>query len=253
MNHLSLGEAITEFYLDFKAKFELCFIDGNRFVDYMLSGLGNTLKITFFALIIGVVLGVVLALIRVTYAKNAPNMRRGVGKFCLGFLNGIAKIYITVIRGIPVVVQLMIWFFIILIDVKDGVLVAIIAFGINSSAYVAEIFRAGIMSVDGGQMEAGRSLGFGYIPTMRYIILPQAFKNVLPAICNEFITLLKETAVVGYIAVTDLTKGAYIITGRTFQAFLPLIGAALIYLVMVMILSWLFGRLERRLRASDQR
>ena len=116
-----------------------------------------------------------------------------------------------------------------------------------------EIFRAGIMSVDGGQMEAGRSLGFGYIPTMRYIILPQAFKNVLPAICNEFITLLKETAVVGYIAVTDLTKGAYIITGRTFQAFLPLIGAALIYLVMVMILSWLFGRLERRLRASDQR
>ena len=253
MNHLSLGETITEFYLDFKAKFELCFIDDNRFVDYMLSGLGNTLKITFFALIIGVVVGVVLALIRVTYAKNAPNMHRGVGKFFLGFFNAIAKVYITVIRGIPVVVQLMIWFFVILINVKDGVLVAIIAFGVNSSAYVAEIFRAGIMSVDGGQMEAGRSLGFGYISTMRDIILPQAFKNVLPAICNEFITLLKETAVVGYIAVTDLTKGAYIITGRTYQAFLPLIGAAVIYLVMVMILSWIFGRLERRLRASDQR
>lgn len=253
MNHLSLGEAITEFYLDFKAKFELCFIDDNRFVDYMLSGLGNTLKITFFALIIGVVVGVVLALIRVTYAKNAHNMRRGAGKFFLGFFNAIAKIYITVIRGIPVVVQLMIWFFIILVSWTDGVMVAIIAFGVNSSAYVAEIFRAGIMSVDGGQMEAGRSLGFGYISTMRYIILPQAFKNVLPAICNEFITLLKETAVVGYIAVTDLTKGAYIISGRTFEPFLPLIGAAVIYLVMVMILSWIFGRLERRLRASDQR
>ena len=132
MNHLSLGETITEFYLDFKAKFELCFIDDNRFVDYMLSGLGNTLKITFFALIIGVVVGVVLALIRVTYAKNAPNMHRGVGKFFLGFFNAIAKVYITVIRGIPVVVQLMIWFFVILINVKDGVLVAIIAFGVNS-------------------------------------------------------------------------------------------------------------------------
>lgn len=253
MNHLSLGESLTELYLDFKAKFELCFIDDNRFVDYMLSGLGNTLKITFFALIIGVVIGVILALIRITYTTNAPNMRRGIGKFFLSLFNGIAKVYITVIRGIPVVVQLMIWFFIVLVNIKDGVLIAIIAFGVNSSAYVAEIFRAGIMSVDGGQMEAGRSLGFGYIPTMRYIILPQAFKNVLPAICNEFITLFKETAVVGYIAVTDLTKGAYIITGNTFSAFMPLIGAALIYLVIVMILSWLFGRLERRLRASDQR
>ncbi len=250
---MSLGESLTELYLDFKAKFELCFIDDNRFVDYMLSGLGNTLKITFFALIIGVVIGVILALIRITYTTNAPNMRRGIGKFFLSLFNGIAKVYITVIRGIPVVVQLMIWFFIVLVNIKDGVLIAIIAFGVNSSAYVAEIFRAGIMSVDGGQMEAGRSLGFGYIPTMRYIILPQAFKNVLPAICNEFITLFKETAVVGYIAVTDLTKGAYIITGTTFSAFMPLIGAALIYLVIVMILSWLFGRLERRLRASDQR
>ena len=155
-----------------------------------------------------------MALIRVTYARNAHNMRRGAGKFFLGFFNAIAKIYITVIRGIPVVVQLMIWFFIILVSWTDGVMVAIIAFGVNSSAYVAEIFRAGIMSVDGGQMEAGRSLGFGYISTMRYIILPQAFKNVLPAICNEFITLLKETAVVGYIAVTDLTKGCLLYTSR---------------------------------------
>ena len=155
-----------------------------------------------------------MALIRVTYARNAHNMRRGAGKFFLGFFNAIAKIYITVIRGIPVVVQLMIWFFIILVSWTDGVMVAIIAFGVNSSAYVAEIFRAGIMSVDGGQMEAGRSLGFGYISTMCYIILPQAFKNVLPAICNEFITLLKETAVVGYIAVTDLTKGCLLYTSR---------------------------------------
>ena len=224
-------------------RFYLNFIANDRW-KYLWDGLGVTLEVTFFAVIIGIVLGFLVAIVRSTCDKT--------GK--LKILNVICKVYLTVIRGTPVVVQLLIIYFVIFgsSDVSK-VMVAVMAFGFNSGAYVAEIFRAGIMSVDGGQMEAGRSLGFGYIPTMRYIILPQAFKNVLPAICNEFITLLKETAVVGYIAVTDLTKGAYIITGRTFQAFLPLIGAALIYLVMVMILSWLFGRLERRLRASDQR
>ena len=246
-------ETLSNMYQTFVEKFQLCFIDDNRFVDYMLSGLGVTLKITACALVIGLCMGVILALIRVTHDKTIKDMRRGPLKALLSFFNAVAKVYITVIRGIPVVVQLMIWYFVILIHVKSGLLVGIIGFGINSGAYVAEIIRAGIMSVDNGQMEAGRSLGFGYIATMRYIILPQAFKNVLPTLCNELIALLKETAVVGYIASTDLTKGAYIIVGRTFEAFYPLIAAALIYLIIVMFLSWLFGKLERRLRSSDNR
>jgi len=217
----------------------------------MFSGLKVTLQIAFFAVIIGICLGVVLALVRVTHDK--ANLRPGLGFFLLRILNWLCKSGITVIRGIPLVVQLMIWFFIVFPMVRNGVNVAIVGFGINSAAYVAEIVRAGIMSVDGGQMEAGRSLGLNYFQSMRYIILPQAFKNVLPTLCNEFIVLLKETAVVGYIAVSDLTKGAYIIVGRTFDAFMPLIAAALIYLILVMALSWLFGKLERRLRASDKR
>lgn len=233
--------------------FYRCFVNDNGFINYMLFGLGVTLEITVFAVLIGLVLGVVLALIRVTHDKTIDGLRPGPARLLLQFLNIISKVYITVIRGIPVVVQLLIWFFVILIAVKNGIIIAIIAFGINSGAYVAEIIRAGIMSVDSGQMEAGRSLGFSYISTMRYIILPQAFKNVLPALLNEFIALFKETAVVGYIAVTDLTKGAYIIVGRTFVAFMPLLAAALIYLAIVMLLSYLFGKLERRLRASDRR
>ncbi|MDO4581385.1 MAG: amino acid ABC transporter permease [Bacillota bacterium] len=218
-----------------------------------MSGLGATLKITFFALIIGITLGVVVALVRVTYDKNALSMRKGLGRRLLGIFNWLAKLFLTVFRGVPVVVQLLIWYFVILASARNGVNVAIVAFGINSAAYTAEIMRAGIMSVDAGQNEAGRSLGFNYMQTMRYIILPQAFKNVLPTLCNECIVLLKETAVAGYVAVTDLTKGAYIIQGRTFVAFMPLFAAALIYLAFVMLLSWLFGKLERRLRASDQR
>ena len=148
--------------------------------------------------------------------------------------------------------QIMIYYYLIFSSSNNGVLVGIIAFGINSGAYVAEIFRAGIMSIDQGQFEAGRSLGFNYVQTMRHIIVPQAFKNVLPALGNEFIVLLKETSVAGYVAVMDLTKGAYIIVGRTYTAFMPLIGAALIYLVIVMFLEWLFHKLERRLR-NDER
>lgn len=240
----------------FQAKFYLCFIQDDRFVRYMLSGLQVTLKLTLLAVIIGVCLGSVVALVRVTHDKNAATMRKGPARLLLLFFDWFCKLFITVVRGIPVVVQLMIWFFVVfpvIFPSASGVTCAIIAFGINSAAYVAEIMRAGIMSVDAGQMEAGRTLGLNYIQTMRYIILPQAFKNVLPTLCNEFIVLLKETAVVGYIAVSDLTKGAYIIVGRTFEAFVPLLAAALIYLALVMLLSWLFGKLERRLRASDKR
>ena len=237
----------------FQAKFYLCFIQGNRFELFMLSGLKVTLQLTLFAVIIGLVLGALMALVRVTHDKTIGAMRPGMGCLSLKFLNGFCKICITVVRGIPVIVQLMIWFFVIFPASRNSIAIAILGLGINSAAYVAEIVRAGIMSVDGGQMEAGRSLGLNYIQSMRYIILPQAFKNVLPTLCNEFIVLLKETAVVGYIAVSDLTKGAYIIVGRTYEAFMPLIAAALIYLTLVMILSWLFGKLERRLRASDTR
>ena len=236
-----------------QSKFYLCFIQDGRFKLFMLSGLEKTLQLTLFAAIIGIILGALMAMVRVTHDKNALIMRPGLGRVLLKFFNWFCKVCITVVRGVPVVVQLMIWFFIIFATSRNGVGIAILGLGINSAAYVAEIVRAGIMSVDGGQMEAGRSLGFNYIQTMSYIILPQAFKNVLPTLCNEFIVLLKETAVVGYIAVSDLTKGAYIIVGRTYEAFMPLIAAALIYLVLVMVLSWLFGKLERRLRASDTR
>ena len=189
-----------------------------------------------------VLLGFLIAIVRTTHDKT--------GK--LKILNAICKVYLTVIRGTPVVVQLMIIYFIIFgsVDISK-VLVAIIAFGINSGAYVAEIFRSGIMSIDNGQFEAGRSLGFNYAQTMMYIIMPQAFKNVLPTLCNEFISLLKETSVSGYIALQDLTKGGDIIRSRTYDAFMPLIAVALIYLAMVMIFTKLVSLLERRLRNSD--
>ena len=233
-----------------RAEFILNFIDDNRW-RYIVNGLKVTLQITFGALVLGIIIGVIVAIIRSTHDKTADTMRPGPGKIVLLILNAVCKIYLTVIRGIPVVVQILIAYFIIFASSNNGVLVGILAFGINSGAYVAEIFRSGIMSIDSGQMEAGRSLGFNYVQTMRHIIIPQAFKNVLPALLNELIALLKETAVVGYIAVQDLTKGADIIRGRTFSAYMPLLAAALIYLVLVMFFSWLVGKLERRLRTSE--
>ena len=222
-------------------KFYGNFIEENRW-EYILDGLGVTLQVTFFAVIIGIVIGFLIAIIRSTYDKT--------GK--LKILNFICKIYLTVIRGTPVVVQLLIIYFVIFgsADISK-VLVAIMAFGFNSGAYVAEIFRSGIMSIDNGQFEAGRSLGFNYVQTMIHIIMPQAFKNVLPALGNEFIVLLKETSVSGYIALQDLTKGGDIIRSRTYDAFMPLIAVALIYLIMVMIFTKLVNLLERRLRNSD--
>lgn len=226
---------------NFKSAFYQNFIQDERW-RYIVDGLGNTLKITLFAVVIGIALGFLVAVIRSTYEKTHG----------LVFLNLLCKIYLTVIRGTPVLIQLLIIYFVVFGSVKiDKVLVAVMAFGINSGAYVAEIFRSGIMSIDNGQFEAGRSLGFNYRQTMMYIIMPQAFKNVLPALCNEFIVLLKETSVAGYIAIQDLTKGADIIRSRTYSAFMPLIAAAVIYLVMVMIFTYFVQKLERRLRSSD--
>ena len=194
----------------------------------------------------------VVAIVRTSWDKNRDDMRPGLGRSLLGLANGVCKIYLTVIRGTPVVVQLLLGVFVILVALGSDVVIACIVFGINSGAYVAEIIRSGIMSIDNGQFEAGRSLGFNYIQTMRYIIIPQAFKNVLPALANEFIVLLKETSVAGYAGVIDLTKGGEIIRGRTFEAFMPLIAVAAIYLVMVVFFTWLVGKLERRLRNSER-
>ena len=222
-------------------RFALNFIEEDRWM-YILDGLKVTLTVTFFALIIGVIMGFTLAIIRSTYDKT--------GK--LKILNMISKVYITLIRGTPVVVQLLIIYFVIFGSVKiSKEIVAILAFGINSSAYVAEIFRSGIMSIDKGQFEAGRILGFNYAKTMIYIIMPQAFKNILSALGNEFIVLLKETSVAGYISLQDLTKAGDIIRSRTFDAFMPLIAVAIIYLVMVMIFTKLVNMMERRLRNNE--
>ena len=227
-----------------------CFLFDERYMMF-LKGLGNTLLLTFFALLIGIVLGVVVSLIRVTWDKNSSEMS-GLPKFILGIANAISQVYLTVIRGTPVVVQILLLNFVVFAASRNKILVGCLCFGINSGAYVAEIFRSGIMSIDVGQMEAGRSLGFGYIPTMRHIILPQAFKNVLPPLCNEFIVLLKETAVVGYIGLSDLTYAASTVGGATYEYLFPLLLAAVIYLIMVIFFTHLVGKLERRLRTSER-
>ena len=241
---------MPEWVENLRRQFILNFIDDDRW-RFLWTGLGNTFKITISALVIGIVIGIVVAIVRSTYDKNAGSMGRGLGRFLLWFFNIICKVYLTVIRGTPLVVQLLIFYFVIFVSSRNGVLVAVIAFSINAGAYIAEIFRSGIMSIDNGQFEAGRSLGFNYIQTMQYIIIPQAFKNVLPTLANEFIVLLKETALVGYVAVMDLAKAGDIIRGRTYSAFMPLIAVALIYLVLVVFFSWLVGKLERRLRSNE--
>lgn len=243
---------IAGWFINLKDEFDFVFIQKDRYKQ-MLTGLGNTLKITAGALLVGIAIGIIVAAVRSTYDKNADKMKKkgGIGYFILSIINAICKIYLTIIRGTPVVVQLMIAYFIIFVSARDGVPVGIFAFGINSGAYVAEIFRGGIMSVDNGQFEAGRSLGLNYLQTMVYIIIPQMFKNVLPTLCNEFIALLKETSVAGYVGVVDLTKAGNSIAGGTYSYFLPLLTVAFIYLVIVLVLTWLVGKLERRLRNSD--
>ena len=217
-------------------------IAGDRW-KYIANGLGVTLRITLFAVLIGIVLGFLVAVVRSTYEKTHK----------LKLLNLLCQVYLTVIRGTPMVVQLLIMYYIVFVSVTSKIMVASLAFGINSGAYVAEIIRGGIQSIDNGQFEAGRSLGFNYPQTMIYIILPQVFKNVLPALANEFIVLLKETSVCGYIALQDLTKGGDIIRSQTYNAYVPLFTVALIYLVMVMIFTQLVKILERRLRSSARR
>lgn len=222
--------------------FDAAFISGDRWKLY-LQGLGVTLQIAAFAAILGMIIGTILAFMKLSVRRNGKKT----------ILAVIANIYIDVIRGTPSVLQLMIMWFIIFYSAKNRVAVAVLSFGINSGAYVAEIVRAGILAVDKGQMEAGRSLGLSRTQTMVSIIIPQAVKNVLPPIGNEFIVLLKETAIVGYVSLTDLTRVANQIASRTYEPFMPLIGAAVIYFVVIKILTILLERFERRLRKSDNR
>ncbi|MBO5571408.1 MAG: amino acid ABC transporter permease [Ruminococcus sp.] len=229
--------------MNFAESFRQNFIEEDRW-RYLTDGLKTTLIITFFAVIIGMVLGFLVAIIRSTYLRTKRLLIPDI----------LCRIYLTVIRGTPVVVQLLIIYFVIFASVPiSKTFVAIIAFGINSGAYVAEIVRGGIMAVDVGQLEAGRSLGLNYRQTMVSIIMPQALKTVLPALANEAIVLLKETSVAGYIAIADITKGGDIIRSQTFSAFMPLIAVALIYLIMVVLLTRLVNLLERRLASNDKR
>ncbi|SDY17726.1 amine acid ABC transporter, permease protein, 3-TM region, His/Glu/Gln/Arg/opine family [Lachnobacterium bovis DSM 14045] len=224
-------------------KFKSDFVTDNRY-EYILSGLKSTIIITILALIIGIVFGSLLAIVRTTHDKNGG----------LIILNFFAKIYLTIIRGTPTMVQLLIIYYVVFASANvNKIFVAVIAFGLNSSAYVAEVVRSGIMSVDNGQFEAGRSLGLSYSTTMINVILPQAFKNILPALGNELITLLKETSISGYIGLIDLTKGSDIIRSVTYDAIMPLGVVALIYLFIVMLLTAGVNKLERSLRKNEQR
>ena len=222
--------------------FKLNFIEESRYL-YILKGLGNTIVISLLAVVVGIAIGFLVAIIRSNHDKTGH----------MKVVNAICKVYLTVIRGTPTMIQLLIIYYVIFASVNvPKIVVAFVSFGLNSGAYVAEIVRSGIMAVDHGQFEAGRSLGLNYQQTMRYIIMPQAFKNVLPALGNEFIVLLKETSISGYIGLTDLTHGGDIIRGITYSPLLPLLAVAVIYLILVMGLSYCMERLERRLRANER-
>ena len=246
---------MTEWFRTWLAKvakdFVTCFITKDRW-KYIVKGLGNTLQIALAAVLLGILIGTIVAIIRSTHDKTHETMRPGLGRTLLNIADWLCKVYLTVIRGTPVMIQILIMFFVIFSTARDGTPVAMLTFGINSGAYVAEIIRGGIMAVDEGQNEAGRSLGLNFAQTMLYIIIPQALKNVLPALANEFIVLLKETAVVGYIGLSDLTYAANTVGGNTYEYLYPLLLAAAIYLIMVMFFSYLVGRLERRLRNSER-
>jgi His/Glu/Gln/Arg/opine family amino acid ABC transporter permease subunit len=237
---------VNAFFTDLADQFTMSFITNDRWKLY-LKGLGMSLLIAVFALALGIALGVIVAVVRTKHDQNKKHISKG-----LAFANVICQIYTTVIRGTPTMVQLLIMGFVIFASSKQYFLIAVLALGINSGAYVSEIIRGGIMSVDIGQMEAGRSLGMNYSTVMKDIIIPQAIKNILPALGNEMITLFKDTSLVSVIGMTELTKVARDIQARTYQPFMPYIGIAIMYLVVCMILTYLQGKLERRLRRSDR-
>lgn len=236
------------FWQDFYVKFFQAFIESDRWLQYV-KGVGNTLMVTALSLIIGVILGILVAVIRTAHDQQRPGKHNPI----LGFFNGICQVYVTVIRGTPMLVQLLIMGFVIFSSSRNYTAVGILTIGINSGAYVAEIIRGGLMSLDPGQAEAGRSLGLNYIDTMRFIVVPQAFKAILPSLGNEFITLLKDTALIYTIGGEELVYAARAISTRTYEQMFPLVGTAVIYLALVMVFTWLQGIMERRMRQSDRR
>ena len=244
---LRTGEELP-FWQEFYVYFYQAFIEGDRWKQY-LSGVGTTLMVTAMALLIGIILGVIVAMIRTAHDQQRIGHKNPI----LGILNALCKVYITVIRGTPMMVQLLIMGFVIFSFSREYTMIGALTLGINSGAYVAEIIRGGLMSLDPGQMEAGRSLGLNYIDTMRFIVIPQAFKAILPSLGNEFIILLKDTSLITVIGGKELVYAAQAIYGRTYEQMYPLIGIACIYLVLVMVFTWLLGILERRLRQSDRR
>lgn len=231
-------------------KFVQDFIVADRW-KFIAKGLGITLEVTFFSLIFGLIIGLLVGIVRCAHDQRQANDRKSFKGIILTFFNLICRLYVTVIRGTPTLVQLLIMYFIVLVSTKSKITVAVCTFSINSGAYVAEIIRGGIMSIDKGQMEAGRSLGLDYVKTMIKIIIPQAMKACLPALVNELITLLKETSICGYIGLNELTRGGDIIRGTTFDALLPLLAVALIYLILVLILTYFMSLIENKLRKSD--
>ena len=233
---------------DFAKKFTMAFLTGDRWKLYV-KGMCTTLELTACALIIGVALGVVVAVVRSAHDQQ----RLGQRNIFLGLLNAVCKLYTTVIRGTPMLVQLLIWGLVIFKSTRNRFFVGMLGLGINSGAYVAEIVRGGLMSVDVGQNEAGRSLGLNYMDTMRFIIVPQAFKNILPALGNEFIVLFKDTSLVSAIGAAEVLYYAEAVGAKTYEYMFPLCGTAVMYLVFCVILTWLQGKLERRLRQSDRR
>ena len=241
---------MQEWFAKLANDFAQTFITKDRW-QLFAKGFTVTIRVAILALLMGIAIGVLVAIVRTKHDSRKKNAH-GFGNVILNILNAICQVYLTIIRGTPMMVQLMIMYFVIFSSSRHEVAVATLAFGINSGAYVAEIVRSGIMSIDQGQTEAGRSLGLNFSQTMRLIIIPQAFKNVLPALVNEFIVLIKETSIIGYIGMMDLTKGAMLIQSRTYNAFWPLMAAAAIYLVIVGILTWGMNKLERRLRTSER-
>ena len=242
---------MKEWFLSLADGFSQTFIESDRWVLFA-KGFGVTIRVAVLALLMGIAIGILVAIVRTKHDTKKKNAH-GFGNVILNILNAICQVYLTVIRGTPTVIQLLIMNFVVFGSVSvNEILVGSLAFGINSGAYVAEIVRSGIMSIDQGQTEAGRSLGLNFTQTMRLIIIPQAFKNVLPALVNEFIVLIKETSIIGYIGMMDLTKGAMLIQSRTYNAFMPLLAAAAIYLIVVMVLTFFMNKLERRLRTSER-
>ena len=244
---LKAGGDLT-FWQDFFVSFYKAFIEGDRWQLY-LRGVGSTLRVTVLALLMGVALGVLVAVIRTAHDQQRPGRRNPI----LGLFNFVCQVYTTVIRGTPMIVQMLIMGSVLLASSRNFTVIGTIALGINSGAYVAETVRAGLMSVAVGQSEAGRSLGLGYVDTMRFIIIPQAFKNILPALGNEFITLFKDTALITTIGGKELLYAAQAVGAKTYSVMFPYLGVALIYLLLVMVMTWLQGKLERRLRESDRR